>query len=267
MSLYLTPTPEREDKEEYAYAEERRLLYVGLTRTRNNVYLLSPEYDRSIFIKELVENYDISPIEFDVDERLEENFTRIEITPEQLENFNKKLNEAKIFKRRRSYYKAFKLFDECYKTYPEKFKYIDKEDYAWMIYYVYVNRIRNEKDFFNSVNFIIDLTEQRNLRKLDQSCVYTSAIFKVLNHLTYIRQYDKMFVWLDKLDPKLLNPFSKKKYKSKKELYYNYLSNAYYNTGQYEKCIEISKYALKNLDYLVGEEWFRLRIDKSLNEL
>lgn len=255
------------DKEEFVYAEERRLLYVGLTRTRNNVYLLSPKYDKSIFIKELVENYDINPIEFDVDERLEENFTRIEITPEQLENFNKKLIDAKIFKRRRSYYKAFKLFEECYKTYPEKFKYIDKEDYAWMIYHVYVNRIRNEKDFFNSVNFIIDLTEQRNLRKLDQSCVYTSAIFKVLNHLTYIRQYDQMFLWLDKLDPKLLNPFSKKKYKSKKELYYNYLANAYYNTGQYEKCIEISKYALKNLDDLVGKDWFHLRIDKSLNEL
>ena len=88
------------DKEEHLYAEERRLLYVALTRTKNNVYLLSPKYGKSIFIKELVEEYDINPMEFEVDERIEENFTSIQKTPEQIENFNKKLEEAKILKKK-----------------------------------------------------------------------------------------------------------------------------------------------------------------------
>lgn len=38
----------------YPYEEERRLFYVALTRTRNNIYLLVPKSNYSIFIKELM---------------------------------------------------------------------------------------------------------------------------------------------------------------------------------------------------------------------
>ena len=37
----------------YLYAEERRLFYVALTRTKNKVYILVPFFNKSIFIKEL----------------------------------------------------------------------------------------------------------------------------------------------------------------------------------------------------------------------
>ena len=37
----------------YIYAEERRLFYVALTRTKNYVYILVPLFKQSIFIKEL----------------------------------------------------------------------------------------------------------------------------------------------------------------------------------------------------------------------
>ena len=37
----------------YAYAEERRLFYVALTRTKNKVYIMVPIINKSIFIKEL----------------------------------------------------------------------------------------------------------------------------------------------------------------------------------------------------------------------
>ena len=40
-------------KEKYLYEEERRLFYVALTRTKNNVYLLTQKNKESIFIKEL----------------------------------------------------------------------------------------------------------------------------------------------------------------------------------------------------------------------
>lgn len=39
--------------ETYRFAEERRLLYVALTRTRHNVYLVYPKHNPSVFIKEL----------------------------------------------------------------------------------------------------------------------------------------------------------------------------------------------------------------------
>ena len=41
----------------FPYEEERRLFYVALTRTRNNIYLLVPKSNYSIFIKELMKNY------------------------------------------------------------------------------------------------------------------------------------------------------------------------------------------------------------------
>lgn len=41
----------------YPYEEERRLFYVALTRTKNEVYLLVDKSNPSIFIKELIKNY------------------------------------------------------------------------------------------------------------------------------------------------------------------------------------------------------------------
>lgn len=41
------------DYEKYPYSEERRLFYVGLTRTKNKVYLLVPRKNPSVFIKEI----------------------------------------------------------------------------------------------------------------------------------------------------------------------------------------------------------------------
>jgi DNA helicase-4 len=40
----------------YLYAEERRLFYVAITRTLNNVYLLVPKKNPSIFVKEILKN-------------------------------------------------------------------------------------------------------------------------------------------------------------------------------------------------------------------
>ena len=45
------------NKEYYPYEEERRLFYVALTRTKNNVYLFVPLKNPSIFVKEIVKNY------------------------------------------------------------------------------------------------------------------------------------------------------------------------------------------------------------------
>ena len=46
-------------KEKYPYAEERRLFYVALTRTKNSAYLLVPNKNPSIFIKEIKRKFQI----------------------------------------------------------------------------------------------------------------------------------------------------------------------------------------------------------------
>ncbi|WP_025680639.1 UvrD-helicase domain-containing protein [Paenibacillus massiliensis] len=48
------------DQDSYEFAEERRLFYVALTRTKNNLYILAPEKNPSMFVKELIKDHGIS---------------------------------------------------------------------------------------------------------------------------------------------------------------------------------------------------------------
>lgn len=51
------------EESETKYPEERRLFYVALTRTKNNVYLLTPEVKQSQFVEEIKEESDKVKIE------------------------------------------------------------------------------------------------------------------------------------------------------------------------------------------------------------
>lgn len=53
LSLVLT------DLDSYAFAEERRLFYVALTRTKNTTYLLAPDEKKSVFVEELINDFGI----------------------------------------------------------------------------------------------------------------------------------------------------------------------------------------------------------------
>lgn len=48
-----------QDQDSFEFAEERRLFYVALTRTKNNLYILAPEKDSSIFVKELIREHKV----------------------------------------------------------------------------------------------------------------------------------------------------------------------------------------------------------------
>ena len=49
----------------FSYAEERRLFYVALTRTKNNVYLLSPYFKSSVFVQELKTDANVELLELE----------------------------------------------------------------------------------------------------------------------------------------------------------------------------------------------------------
>lgn len=59
---------------ECIYAEERRLLYVALTRTCNNVFLLAPTYGESAFIEELTGKHKIKRSNVPIDKKLDKDF-------------------------------------------------------------------------------------------------------------------------------------------------------------------------------------------------
>jgi DNA helicase-4 len=50
------------EPDEFAFSEERRLFYVALTRTQRKTYLIAPEQRQSVFVKELLEAYEIEAI-------------------------------------------------------------------------------------------------------------------------------------------------------------------------------------------------------------
>ncbi|WP_222928828.1 UvrD-helicase domain-containing protein [Neobacillus piezotolerans] len=54
LSLVLTAP------DEFLFAEERRLFYVAMTRTKNNTYILIPDMNMSSFVKELKDSYSIN---------------------------------------------------------------------------------------------------------------------------------------------------------------------------------------------------------------
>ena len=56
-------------EEKYPFAEERRLFYVALTRTKNKVYLLTPENEKekSIFVKEIKDYENVIEIKEEVE--------------------------------------------------------------------------------------------------------------------------------------------------------------------------------------------------------
>ena len=62
------------DSDQYEFGEERRLFYVALTRTKNNVYLLTPDSDKSVFVQELeekIEDLEILKTDDDLGETLD----------------------------------------------------------------------------------------------------------------------------------------------------------------------------------------------------
>lgn len=52
------------DSDDFWFAEERRLFYVAITRTKNTTYVLVPEHFQSTFVKELRNDYKL-PYEYD----------------------------------------------------------------------------------------------------------------------------------------------------------------------------------------------------------
>lgn len=63
------------------YAEERRLFYVALTRTKNRVFIVTPEQHPSIFVKELVRDYPLVTVSGQLDDQSSDDGANIKHCP------------------------------------------------------------------------------------------------------------------------------------------------------------------------------------------
>ena len=174
-----------------------------------------------------------------------------------MNEFKKELNKANELRVVGKNKDALKIFEKCYKSCPEEFSFNQKNDYAWTIYKTRIAFFTDEDDLFENAEFITELVEQRNFNKCG-SCVYTSSIFKVLNHFKCQNDFASMIPWLEKLNPDLLDEKIYRKYgrfnKSHMELYYDWASKAYYqnmNMKNALKCLKLLSIHLK--DFLMRE--------------
>ena len=179
----------------------------------------------------------------------------------------KRANELKF---RGDYKEALEIYEKHFRENPQDFKFKDKENYAWILYRVNVQTFKNEEDFYGSAEFITQLVPQKDMN-VSKNCVYTTAVFSVLNQLNDDNDYFSMISWLDKINPELLDEKPFRRYgrinKSKREKFYDYASRAYYKTQDYDACIEVSTHALESLNSFRddGDIWLKRNIGMSFH--
>ena len=193
-------------------------------------------------------------------------------SPKMSIDIKKDLARAHELKEYGNYKESLEIYNRLYRTQPESFRFANRNDYAWLLYNMFVKSMKNEPDFFENAEFITNLVEQRDLNTY-RNCPYTAAVFSVLKFLDTNDDYYSMIYWIDKINPEMLDTTPFRKYgrlnKSKKEKFYDYASRAYLKSGDYEACAEISKRAIETIDKFHddGYSWHCYRIGKSLKNL
>ena len=186
--------------------------------------------------------------------------------------FKEELVKARDFKNYGNYKQALELFEKLYNENPEGFNDAQKQDYAWTIIKVRMQNKNDLEELFKAAEFITDIIPQEDLN-VKRNCPYTTSVFKVLIALKNDNDYVSMMPWLERLNPELLDERPHSSYgrvqKTRKESYYHYYSKAYFDSMDFERCIDISETALDVLIRFNDESdvWFKRRIAKSLMEL
>ena len=184
--------------------------------------------------------------------------------------YRQQLLEAKNAYKAKDYRKAYELYSQLYKKVP--FDNSARYSYAWTIYQLRVKEHHTREQLIEDAELITELTRQNNLN-YTKMCVYTMSVFKVLKLLYSEKDFDSLPHWLDKINPDLLDEirFTKedKTYPSNRENYYIYASVTYFKLADYEKCIEVSREALRTLRKFTNNsaEFFQWRLAKSLRQI
>ncbi|AMK15244.1 tetratricopeptide repeat protein [Methanobrevibacter olleyae] len=113
-----------------------------------------------------------------------------------------------------------------------------------------------------SLILLTRLVSQKDTRE-GQECIYTDSVMTFISNK---RDYEAILKWYKKINPKLLNPNPDKKNSySYKDKYYSNTTRALLNEKHYKKCIDLSKEALEEIDYIMNEDeaWFKVRIAKA----
>ena len=155
-------------------------------------------------------------------------------------------------------------FGKVYSKNPDLLSEENKEHFAKAVYEFYIRDTTfMTTEIEGSLILITRLVSQKDTRN-GQEDVYTDAIMTILEYNK--NQYEAKVKWYDKLDPKLLNPnIDKKNSYSLRDKWYSQSTRALLDDEQYKKCLELSKEALEEIEYIMNDDeiWFKRRIGLS----
>lgn len=182
------------------------------------------------------------------------------------------LRKARELSRQKKYTESIEIFKRHFNEHPECMNPAHRDEYALAVYNEHVKNFRDENELLDAAEFITEITSQKDTTN-DAYCIYTITVFAVFRYLNSRHEYHRFLHWLEKINPDLLGEHRYRKngrlYSSRKESYYEYLSKAYLDSGEYEKCIEVSKKALAEITTFTNfaDTWHRWRMTKSFRNL
>ena len=139
-------------------------------------------------------------------------------------DIKKELLDAKKLYKSKNYREALEIYEKHYPDNSEEFNKWDKIFYSWAIYQLYIKDYDDETELMEYTQLITELIRQSDLNK-SPTCAYTLSVFKVLDYLYKEGDYEYLLIWLDKIDPTLLDAkqseFNGRIYPSRREKYYN----------------------------------------------
>lgn len=173
------------------------------------------------------------------------------------------IKEAENYYENGIYEGAIDKFKRVYSQNPDLLTEENKEHFAKAIYEFNIRDstfMTTELDA--SLILLTRLVSQKDTRE-GQECIYTDSVMTFISNK---RDYEAILKWYKKINPKLLNPNPDKKNSySYKDKYYSNTTRALLNEKHYKKCIDLSKEALEEIDYIMNEDeaWFKVRIAKA----
>ena len=183
------------------------------------------------------------------------------------------IEKARAYYKAKKYPQSLELFEEIIES-GHELDLIDKERYAWDLYFVNIKENSNIKEIEESAKKIIENVNQKNSSMVNKPCPYTLSVIKIMKHYYENDNWVNVLRWASKLKPEYLSnqhfkPNADVTYNSNKENWYLQTTKSLLNLEKYDQTLD---YCLKALDNIPNfnnnnDIWFKLRIAQSYKEL
>ena len=183
------------------------------------------------------------------------------------------IEKARAYYKVKKYPQSLELFESVIES-GHELDLIDKERYAWDLYFVNIKENSNIKEIEESTKKIIENVNQKNSSMVNKPCPYTLSVTKIMKHYYENNKWMDVLRWASKLKPEYLSnqhfkPNADVTYNSNKENWYLQTTKSLLNLEKYDQTLDYCLKALENIPNFNNNNdiWFKLRIAQSYKEL